>query len=358
MAKVAKRRCRYVLDFYDQAGARRWITLPKGTTKKQADEELKIVTDQVLKGCYLSERKVPLFKGVAKDWLGYKKPKLRITTWDCYEGHVRKHFAFFDDLKVNRITTAKVEKFITACQTEGMNIHTTRKILVTLNQIFSYAVRHRLIDHNPLRDAERPRDPGETKKEITVLSPPEIKSFLESTPSHKYRVLFMLAVTSGARQGELLALKWSDLDMANGQLHIQRTFQKGQFFTPKTRTSDRWVDLGPATKRELKKWKLACPKSELGMMFPNEEGNPINYTNMVNRHFLPALRAAKLPKIRFHDLRHTYASLLLGQGENVKYIQTQLGHSSPTVTLNVYSHLMEKRNPKAASRLEGTIFRK
>jgi len=356
MATIAKRRGHYVLDFYDQTGIRRWRTLPAGTTKKQAKEELKIIEEQVLKGCYLPEKRVPFFKDVAKDWIEYKKPKLRETTWDCYSGHVRKHFSFFNDLKINQITTAKVEKFITARQTEGMNILTIRKILVTLNQVFSYAVRHRLIDYNPLRDAERPRDPGETKKEVIVLSPPQIQVFLDNTTSKKYRTLFLLAITSGARQGELLGLKWSDLDMINSQVHIQRTFQKGQFFITKTRTSNRWVDLGPATMKALKEWKLACPPGELDLMFPNGEGKPMNYTNMVSRHFLPALQAAGLPKIRFHDLRHTYASLLLSQGENVKYIQSQLGHSSPMVTLNVYSHLMEKRNPKAASRLEGAIF--
>jgi integrase len=77
---------------------------------------------------------------------------------------------------------------------------------------------------------------------------------------------------------------------------------------------------------------------------------------MVQRQFLPALRAADLPKVRFHDLRHTYASLMINQGENIKYIQTQLGHSSPTVTLNVYAHLMKPTNQEAACRLENAIF--
>jgi integrase len=78
---------------------------------------------------------------------------------------------------------------------------------------------------------------------------------------------------------------------------------------------------------------------------------------MVNRHFEPALKKAGLPKIRFHDLRHTFASLLIEQGENIKYIQTQLGHSSPTVTWNVYAHLMKSTNQEAPSRLENTIFK-
>ncbi len=107
---------------------------------------------------------------------------------------------------------------------------------------------------------------------------------------------------------------------------------------------------------ELKKWKLACPKSDLNLVFPNGAGKPIDHHNMVRRCFLPTLEAAELPRIRFHDLRHTYASLLIEQGENIKYIQTQLGHSNPTVTWNVYAHLMKPTNQEAANRLENTIF--
>ena len=82
----------------------------------------------------------------------------------------------------------------------------------------------------------------------------------------------------------------------------------------------------------------------------------MNCSNMVQRHFLPALKAAELPRIRFHDLRHTYASLLIEQGENIKYIQNQLGHATPTITLNIYAHLMKDRNPEAACRLENAVF--
>jgi integrase len=82
----------------------------------------------------------------------------------------------------------------------------------------------------------------------------------------------------------------------------------------------------------------------------------INHNNLVNRHYQPALKDAGLPKIRFHDLRHTYASLLIEQGENIKYIQTQLGHSSPTVTLNIYAHLMKSVNQEAVLKLENRVF--
>jgi integrase len=363
MAKVCKRRGRYVLDFYDQHGERQRLTMPEGTTKKEADSELDAYKDQVRKGTYVSDKKVPLFTEVAKDWIEYKRPKLRETTWEVYEGHVRNHFHDLEGLKVNRITITVIEKYITTRQLEGMALGTLRKILVTLGQILSYAVRHKYLDHNPLKQAKRPRGQGQEQKNdspgsenLRVLTPCQITDLLAHVNDPKYQPLFMLAIFSGARQGELLGLKWADVDWQNSQIHIQRTFNKGRFFPPKTKTSKRKIDLGPTVLTELKKWKLACPKNELDLIFPNKVGEPINYSNMVQRHFLPALRNANLPKVRFHDLRHSYASLMINQGENIKYIQSQLGHSSPTVTLNVYAHLMKPTNQEAACRLENAIF--
>ena len=94
----------------------------------------------------------------------------------------------------------------------------------------------------------------------------------------------------------------------------------------------------------------------LDLVFPTETGNPMNHNNMVNRYFLPGLKKAKIEKIKFHALRHTYANILIEQGENIKYISTQLGHSTPMVTLNVYAHLMNPTNQAAAVRLEGAIL--
>jgi integrase len=108
--------------------------------------------------------------------------------------------------------------------------------------------------------------------------------------------------------------------------------------------------------KDLAAWKLKSGGRDEDLVFPNEAGQPLNYSNMVQRYFLKALREAKIPRVRFHDLRHSYASLLLGQGENIKYIQNQLGHSSPMVTLNIYSHLLKDSNQEAACRLENAIF--
>ena len=187
-------------------------------------------------------------------------------------------------MNVNRITTAKVEKYITDRQKKGMNISTIRKVLVSLNQIMAYAVRHRYIDYNPVRDAERPRGQGRVEgPKIRILTHEEIKPLLEAVKGRKYKTLFMLAIMSGARQGELFGLKWSDVDWQNSQIHIQRTFNNQAWYDTKTATSNRRIDLGPATMKELKRWRLTCPQNELDLIFPNEAGGPLNHNNVVSR---------------------------------------------------------------------------
>lgn len=359
MAKVCKRRSRWVLDFYDQHGKRQRITMPEGANKKQAGEELDSCKELVRKGTYIPVKKVPLFSEVAQDWIEYKRLKLRVTTWEVYEGHVRNHFHDLRGCKVNQITIVTVERFITARQAEGMKLGTLRKILVTLGQILSYAVRHGYLEYNPLRDAERPREQGqegEGNSKIKIMTPEQITAFLEAASDQKYRTLFLLAIMTGARQGELMGLKWTDVDWENKQIIVQRTYNKGRFFTPKTRGSVRRIDLAPIVVKGLRKWKLASPVSKLDLVFPNEAGKPMDSKNMIRRHFRPALRAAGLERLRFHDLRHIYASLLIHQGENIKYIQNQLGHANPTITLNIYAHLMKPTNQEAAFRLENSVF--
>jgi len=336
--------------------------MPKGTTKKKATEKLREVEDQLRRGIYLPDQKVPTFKQVAENWLEYKKLNIRNSTWRKYEGYINNHFDDLLKLKVNRITTARVEKFITNKQKQGMNLTTLRKIISAFNQIMKYAVRHNFIDYNPVRDAERPADQSEVIEtdehddHIQVLKPESINAFLEAQKNQKYYTLFMLAIFSGARQGELFGLKWTDVDWFNHQIHIQRTFNEGAWYKPKSKASKRRIDLGANMMAQLRKWMVACPPNELDLVFPNESGKPLHHGNMLRRHFYPALKKANIPRIRFHDLRHTYASLLIEQGENIKYVQNQLGHASPMVTLTVYAHLMNPANKEAASRLEKTIF--
>jgi len=107
---------------------------------------------------------------------------------------------------------------------------------------------------------------------------------------------------------------------------------------------------------DLRKWKLACPANDLDLVFPSKAGKPIDANNLIKREFKSALDRAKIRKIHFHILRHTYASLLIDQGEHPKYIQTQMGHSSINVTMDTYGHLMNTVNREASKRLEKAVF--
>lgn len=194
--------------------------------QKKAKEEMREIEDQVRRRVFLPDQKIPLFKSVAQDWLEYKKPNVRFSSWDGYRGHVDHHFDDFNDLKINRISTAAVEKFIRKKQEAETNISTLRRIVVTLNQIFQYAVRHGYIEHNPARDAERPKKPAhltedtEDSRDMQILPPAQISAFFDAVSNPKYKTLFMLGILGGLRQGEILGAKWSDIDWENNQIHV------------------------------------------------------------------------------------------------------------------------------------------
>lgn len=357
MACVRYRRGRWVIDFYDQDGERRWYTMPKGSSRKDANIKKGELEKDVQRKTYIAPKDLPLFSTVADDWLT-SKISIRDNTKRGYKGHIKKHLKpFFGNLNINQITFAVVEKYVAAAGKKGVSPATLRKILTTLSGIMAYAMKHRYIDHNPVREIERPADDRKDEDgDMLVLQPEEVKVLVDGAETQKDRTLYMAAALTGMRQGELFGLKWSDIDWINNQIHVKRTYNHGKFYDPKSKHSRRRIDMAPELVAELKKWKLACLKGELDLVFPNGKGKPQNQSNFLRRHFYPALLAANLPRIRFHDLRHTYCALLLDQGENIKYIQRQMGHSSIKVTLDIYGHLMEDVNQEAAIKLGNKIF--
>jgi integrase len=143
---------------------------------------------------------------------------------------------------------------------------------------------------------------------------------------------------------ELLALRWSDTDLQGKQIYIRRAWRERQYTLPKTRTSTRKIDLPELLVRELRLWRLRCPKAAdgtLDLVFANREGRPLSPTNFSTRTFRPALKRAGITRrIRVHDLRHTFVSLMLANGEDIVRVSRLLGHANPTITLNVYSHML------------------
>ena len=374
MACITKKRGRLVIDFYDQNGKRRLKTLPLGITKTKARKVLADIERAIESGTFLARLHTPTFSEVAKDWLKYKKPSVRDNVLNDYEGHIENHLKpFLGNMPINRINFDAIEKFMSNArkkkrviknkrkkETEQIVKHMTeatlKKIMITLGQVLKYATRKRYIEFNPVREIEKPRAKGRGR--IDFLKPHEIRAILNSAGDAEYKMLFLMAVMTGMRQGELLGLMWSDIDGINSQVSVRRSYNHGKFQEPKSEKSYRRIDLSPMVVSELKKWKLQCQKGEYDLVFPNEAGNPLDAMNMMHRQFRPALRRAKLREIRFHDLRHTYASLLIDQGEHPKYIQGQMGHASINITMDVYGHLMKDVNSEAPLKLEKAIFEK
>jgi integrase len=160
------------------------------------------------------------------------------------------------------------------------------------------------------------------------------------------------------RRGELLALRWGDVDWNSRRIWVRRNVNRhGDFQEPKTRGSVRAIAMPATLATALREHQLASPfSSEDDLIFPNEKGTPLDGHNFVRRVFDPALRRAGLPKIRFHDLRHSFASLLIAQGEHPKLISEQLGHASVQITLDRYGHLMPASYDSAGERLDAALF--
>jgi integrase len=187
---------------------------------------------------------------------------------------------------------------------------------------------------------------------MVVLTPPEIRRLLDAA-DEPVRMLILCAVLTGMRRGELLGLRWEDVDLEGHRIFVRRALWRGKFVTPKSRRSRRTIDLAPTLRATLAR---LSSRFQGGLVFCNADGSPIDPDNFAHRDWARVLRRAELRRIRFHDLRHTYASLLIAQGAHPKYIQAQLGHASIQTTLDRYGHLMPDAHAAEARKLDCLVF--
>jgi integrase len=195
------------------------------------------------------------------------------------------------------------------------------------------------------------------------LSEAEARTFLDTAreAGDRFEALYVLAITTGLRRGELLGLRWDDTDLDRGTLRVGRALVRegGRHVLgeTKTRRGRRRVNLTPRTvaalkthrKRQLEqRVRLASLYEDHGLIFSSESGTPLNPENLVKRSFKPLLKKAGLSEIRFHDLRHTCATLLLGRGVHPKMVQELLGHATIAMTLDTYSHYLPSMGDQAS----------
>jgi len=323
-----------------------------GKSKRAAEMKLCELMGEVHDGTYKEIKKIA-FAAFSDLWLtSYAETKTKPSTLRSYKDIITNHLMpVMGDYLLTEINTGMLQQYV-AMRLKKVKPKTVINELVPLKLMFKHAVRWGYLKNNPAEYVERPRV---EKEEMEILSPMGIRLLLENvTP--KYLPFFLTAILTGMRRGELLALKWYDIDWIHNQIYVRRSLWRGQFVTPKSKSSVRRIDMSPFLSIELKKYFLASPfKNSTDLVFCNDEGNPVNADSIVRRQFLPALRRAEIRRVRFHDLRHTNVALRIEQGQNIKYIQNQLGHASIQTTLDRYGHLINDVNTEQAKKLDSIL---
>jgi len=358
MACVRKRRGKWVLDYRDQHGRRHWETVTGN--RKHADRLLALRLHEVGQGMFQAKAEEKTFDKVAAAYqTGHIDVNVRRTTQRDYKILINRHvLPYFIGINVRAITPQAVEAWRNKLLDNGVGRRTVNKAHIQVGAMLRYAMRNRWVNYNAASEVPKLRDES-TKSahllESNILTPREVRALLDAA-TERWQPLLMMAVLTGLRQGELLGLQWGDIDWSAKQVHVRRQFNAGRFADLKTRHSRRRVGLSEELLSELKACKLRCPKGEHDLVFPNHNGRPLDHGILLRSGFYPALRRAKLRRIRFHDLRHTFASLLIAQNVHPKRIQALMGHSTIRVTMDVYGHLMHDPDNEATEKLAAFVL--
>jgi len=337
---------------YRVDGKQKWEKA--GSTRKTAEKLLANRLNAINTGTF-QELKSIRFKEFAKLWLNdYARINVKVSTYSSYESIFRLHLVpQLGNRWLHTITAGDIQNLVARkISRSGLSPKSVINMLVPLKEMYKHAIIWGYVQRDPAQYVKRPRVQEE---EMDSLFPDEVQLFLKHV-APKHYVLFLTAVLTGMRRGELIALKWSDIDWNSSQVIVRRALYRGKFVTPKSKYSCRRIVMTPMLRFALEQHRIFSKRSELDLVFCNEEGLPLDPDNLVKRHFFPALDRAGLRRIRFHDLRHTYASLLISMGENVKFIQHQLGHSSAKTTLDRYGHLMPGTPNETGVRLDQAVF--
>ncbi len=299
-------------------------------------------------------------------WLKDVQDTVRQSTYERYGQLVELHMGpALGRIKLKDLTPAHVRWFYRECLDSGLAPATVHKLHVVLHKALKAAATDGLVPRNAAAGLKLPKI---SREEITPLDQKQARKLLEAAHGARLEALYVLALTTGMRQGELLALKWQDVDLERGVLRVRRTLTRaGKTFVPgepKTKNSCRAIRLTAGALRALRN-HLSLQLGEMermgslyepgGLIFATERGTVINPSNLRNRSFKPLLKRAGVPPIRFHDLRHTCATLLLSKDVNPKIVSELLGHASVSITLDIYSHLMPDMQEKASKALEEAL---
>jgi integrase len=341
-------------------------------TKKEATAKLHELREKVRKGLpTVSVGKMTLAAFLAK-WLEGVKPSVEPTTYAQYELLVRLHIVpIVGTVQLSKLIGHYVRQLYTELAKLGASPAMRKKTGTTLYMALKQAVKEGLLSHNPCEDVERPKA---ERPEFQVYDLGQVTQFRDAAKADRLFALYLMAIDTGMRQGELFALQWADIDFEAGAVLVRRSLQNVgdhlRLKVPKSKKGQRRIDLAPITLEALREHRERMRAEGLlegppaGAMaqgfdtlpvFCDTRGGYLRKSNFHRHSFQPIFKRSGLPRIRFHDLRHTCATLLLLADESSKVVSERLGHSRTGITDDLYTHVLPSLQKRAAKKMHALL---
>lgn len=338
-------------------------------TKREAEARLRERIGE-FDGGALAERSTKTLNEFAEGWFRSIKSRLKERTHVDYTRVWARYVqSTVGRLALNRITPSAIQRLYNDLAERGLGVATVRRVHFLLSKSMEQAINLRLLARNPTRGLDLPQQPK--SKIIRSMDEEQARLFLAATEGERWETLWLIALQTGMRPEEYQGLFWTDFDFARHTCHIQRALVRPtggawKLEDTKTQSGDRVIRIDPRLVQELKKHKARQAQERLlagsawegthPFVFTNWRGGPANHCNLSRQSFKPLLKKAGLPSSFCpYDLRHTFATLMLKSGEDIKTVSEILGHKDIQITLTFYHHCLPKMHKDAASRA-GDLF--
>ncbi|MCU1450389.1 MAG: site-specific integrase [Acidimicrobiales bacterium] len=378
----------------DEKGRRKQKWHSGYATRKAAEDALPDILKRLQAGEYVAPSKLTLGEFLTKEWLPAIRATVRPSTFVSYQMHVATHIKpRIGNLSLQRVSGAALNGLYAELLVEGrtsrkkapdadkaadaaksppartdLSPATVRRVHATLHRAFRDAVRWHRLTRNPADLADPPKQRAGGSPEMATWTADELRSFLDSVAGDRLVGMWTLFATTGMRRGEVLGLRWSDVDLEAARLSIRQTLvaigYEARYSTPKTAKGRRVVALDPTTVAALKahrarqledRMALGAGWPDHGLVFTREDGSWV-HPDACSQFFEKLVGRTKLPRIRLHDLRHTHATLALAAGVHPKVVSERLGHSTVSMTLDIYSHAVPAMQEDAADKVAALVF--
>jgi integrase len=282
--------------------------------------------------------------------LGLKRSSVRYYSFQL-EKHILPGLGL---IAVYDLDRAQIESCLSEVKRKGYASATLRGVRATLSAVLQTAVEQQYLEENPAHGI-RLRE-TDTKRERRFYSPQEVRHLLREL-DEPCRMIVLVAVLTGMRIGEILALRWKRVDLLRGTIEVAETFSEGEFGPPKTRSSFRVIPMSSSLSAAIQVHRSkALRKLPDDLVFSTAKGTPLSPKNLYNRELAPACDRTNQPRVSWHSFRHTHATLLVDSGESIKTAQALLGHADLETTLNTYAHAIPSSQRQAVERVAGVLF--